>query len=73
LDRENQWEQELTFPVVWQQQWAILLRYAMFATPIAPLIDEAGVSSHDVAVGVNSIQDLMTCAVRSREEMLALV
>jgi hypothetical protein len=45
----------LTFPIVLQQQWEISRRYAMFSTPIAYLIDEAGVVSRDVAVGVEPI------------------
>jgi len=42
-----------------QQQWDISRRYAMFATPIAYLIDEAGVIAHDVSVGVEPILSLM--------------
>ena len=53
-------EHGLTFPVVLQQQWEISRRYAMFATPIAYLIDEAGVIAHDVAVGVEAILSLTT-------------
>jgi len=52
-------ENELTFPVVLQQQWEISRRYAMFATPIAYLIDEAGVIVHDVAVGTDAILELL--------------
>ena len=51
-------EHGLTFPVVLQQQWEISRRYAMFATPIAYLIDEAGVIAHDVAVGLEPILSL---------------
>jgi peroxiredoxin len=58
-NREKVKEHGLTFPVVLQQQWEISRRYAMFATPIAYLIDEAGVIVHDVAVGVESILALM--------------
>lgn len=57
-------EHGLTFPVVLQQQWEISRRYAMFATPIAYLIDEAGVIAHDVAVGTDAILDLMRKAGR---------
>jgi peroxiredoxin len=49
----------LTFPVVLQQQWEISRRYAMFATPIAYLVDEGGVIVHDVAVGTEAILGLM--------------
>ena len=45
----------LTFPIVLQRQWEISLQYAMFATPIAYLIDERGVLLSDVAVGVGPI------------------
>jgi peroxiredoxin len=49
----------LTFPVLLQQQWEISRRYAMFATPIAYLIDEAGIVARDVAVGAPAIMDLL--------------
>jgi peroxiredoxin len=52
-------EYGLTFPIVLQQQWEISRRYAMFATPIAYLIDEHGIISHDVAVGVEPILALI--------------
>jgi hypothetical protein len=43
-------------------QWEISRRYAMFATPIAYLIDEAGIIARDVAVGVEPILALMAKA-----------
>ena len=49
----------ITFPIVLQQQWEISRRYAMFATPVAYLIDENGVITNDVAVGVEPILALM--------------
>ena len=49
----------LTYPVVLQQQWEISRRYAMFATPIAYLIDEAGVIARDVAVGEDAIRQIL--------------
>jgi peroxiredoxin len=52
-------EHGLTFPVLLQQQWEISRRYAMFATPVAYLVDEQGVISHDVAVGVEPILALI--------------
>jgi peroxiredoxin len=52
-------EHGLTFQIVLQQQWEISRRYAMFATPIAYLIDEAGVIVHDVAGGPDAILGLM--------------
>jgi peroxiredoxin len=60
-------EHRLTFPVVLQQQWEISRRYAMFATPVAYLIDEQGIISRDVAVGVEPIVALMGDAVSARE------
>jgi len=53
-------EFNLTFPVVLQQQWEISRLYAMFATPMAYLIDEAGVIAHDVAAGVEPIVKLLS-------------
>jgi peroxiredoxin len=50
----------LTFPVVLQRHWEISLLYGMFATPIAYLIDEQGVLTTDVLVGVEPIQNTMT-------------
>ena len=58
-------EHGLTFPIVLQQQWEISRRYAMFATPIAYLIDEAGIIAAEVAVGVEAIRGLMQDEARS--------
>src|SRR5215204_3875129 len=44
-------EHGLTFPVVLQRRWEISRDYAMFATPIAYLIDEQGVIAAEVAMG----------------------
>jgi peroxiredoxin len=55
-------EHGLTFPVLLQQRWEISRRYAMFATPIAYLIDEAGIIKNDVAVGVEPILSLLAQA-----------
>jgi thiol-disulfide isomerase/thioredoxin len=52
----------LTFPVVLQRSWEVSLRYGMFATPIAYLIDEQGVLASDVTVGVGPIRALMAAA-----------
>jgi peroxiredoxin len=52
-------EHGLTFPVVLQQHWEISRRYAMFATPIAYLLDEAGVIMRNVAVGTDAIRGLL--------------
>jgi len=53
-------EHGLTFPIVLQQHWEISRRYAMFATPVAYLIDERGVIANDVAVGVAPILALLS-------------
>jgi peroxiredoxin len=53
-------EHGLTFTVVMQKQWEVSRDYAYFATPVAYLIDEAGVIGADVAVGVDGVVDLMT-------------
>ncbi|HAB18867.1 MAG TPA: TlpA disulfide reductase family protein [Verrucomicrobiota bacterium] len=52
-------EHGLTFPVVMQQQWEISRRYAMFATPMAYLIDGRGVIAREVAVGPEPIRKLL--------------
>jgi peroxiredoxin len=57
----------LSFPVVLQQQWEISRLYAMFATPIAYVIDERGVIASDVAVGEQPILDLLTSTPRSAQ------
>ena len=49
----------LSFPVGLQRQWEISKLYAMFATPIAYLIDEAGRTAADAAVGVEPILALL--------------
>ena len=60
----------MSFPVVLQQGWEISRRYAIFATPVAYLIDEKGVIAHDVAVGVDNIQDLLAGILRTKEQMV---
>jgi peroxiredoxin len=52
-------EHGLTFPIVLQQRWEISRLYAMFATPIAYLVDESGFIAADVAVGLEPILNLM--------------
>ena len=60
-------EHGLTFPIVLQHQWEISRRYAMFATPVAYLIDEHGVIANDVAVGTDQIHALLTDAAKSQD------
>jgi peroxiredoxin len=50
----------LTFPVVLQRQWEVSRAYAMFATPVGYLVDEAGVIAAGVATGAPAILDLLT-------------
>ena len=52
-------EHRLTFPIVLQRQWEISKLYAMFATPIAYLIDEQGVIAAPVAKGPDAILGLL--------------
>lgn len=58
-NRRKAAELGLTFPIGVQRQWEISKHYAMFATPIAYLIDEAGVIASEVAVGVEPILGLL--------------
>jgi peroxiredoxin len=55
-------EHKLAFPIVLQKQWEISKLYAMFATPIAYLIDEQGIIVRDVAVGADAILALLAGA-----------
>jgi peroxiredoxin len=62
-NRAKMAEHGLTFPVALQRQWEISREYAMFATPIAYLIDEAGIIAADAAVGLEPIRALLSGAV----------
>jgi peroxiredoxin len=59
-------EHGLTFPVLLQQRWEVSRLYAMFATPMAYLIDEQCVILNDVAVGVEPIIKLMAEAEKQQ-------
>jgi peroxiredoxin len=61
-------EHGLTFPVVLQQQWETSRLYAMFATPMAYLIDAGGNILADVAVGVGPILELLRPLERRLED-----
>jgi peroxiredoxin len=65
-------EHGLTFPVGIQKQWEVSKKYAMFATPVAYLVDEDGVIAEEIAVGVD---DIVALARRSqaadRREVMA--
>ena len=56
--------------IVLQQQWEISRLYAMFATPIAYLIDESGLITQDVAVGVEPILALLHQEAKPRSTPL---
>lgn len=51
-------EHGLTFPIVLQQSWEVSRKYGIFATPVAYLINEQGVTVADVAVGTGPILSL---------------
>jgi hypothetical protein len=53
----------LAFPVVLQRQWEVSRAYAVFATPVGYLVDEAGVIAANAATGATAILDLLTRAV----------
>ena len=55
VNRAKAKEHGFTFTVLVQKHWEISKQYAMFATPIAYLIDEQGVIATDVAVGADAI------------------
>ncbi len=60
-------EQGLTFPIGLQKGWEISRQYAMFATPIAYLIDEEGVIAAEGASGSDAILDLLNHAAPVRD------
>jgi peroxiredoxin len=65
-NRQKAEEHRLTFPIVLQKQWEVSRAYAMFATPVAYLIDENGVITADVATGVEPIEALLSHATDRR-------
>lgn len=62
----------MSFPIVLQRQWEISRQYAMFATPIAYLIDEKGVIASDVTVGEESILALLASTVSTVQSSSAI-
>jgi peroxiredoxin len=62
----------MSFPIVLQRQWEISREYAMFATPVAYLIDEKGVIASDVAVGEESILALLASTVSTVQSSSAI-
>jgi hypothetical protein len=61
-NREKAKRHGLNFPVVLQKKWEVSKLYAMFATPVAYLIDERGVVAAEVATGPEPILDLARSA-----------
>lgn len=59
---EKALEHGLTFPILMQRHWEISRLYAMFATPIAYLIDEQGMIAANVAAGIEPILNLLISA-----------
>src|SRR5262249_5298112 len=62
----------LTLPIVLQKQWEISRSYAMFATPIAYLIDAEGRIAADVAAGAEPIRALLDRAAALAHDKQAL-
>lgn len=58
-------EHGITFPVALQKQWEISKKYAMFATPVAYLVDGDGIIAEEIAVGVD---DILALAASSAQE-----
>jgi peroxiredoxin len=58
-NRRKAAEQRLTFPIVLQRHWEVSRAYGMFATPIAYVVNEAGVIASNVAVGAEPILQLV--------------
>jgi len=59
-------EHGLTFPVVLQRHWEISRLYAMFATPIAYLLDEHLTVAAEIAMGADAILALATGRLNAR-------
>ena len=52
-------QQRLNFPVLLQKHWEVSKAYAMFATPVAYLIDSDGRIEREVAVGPEAVESLL--------------
>jgi hypothetical protein len=64
-NREKAKRHGLTFPVVLQKKWEISKLYAMFATPVAYLINEHGLIAAPVVTGPEPILALARSAIAS--------
>jgi peroxiredoxin len=72
-NRKKARQRGLTFPIVLQKKWEIQKRYALFATPVAYLIDEEGSVARAPAVGAEAILALLSSANSESAEGHALV
>jgi peroxiredoxin len=62
MNRDVVAELGLTFPIGLQRHWEVSRAYAMFAAPIAYLIDERGAIAHEVAIGADAVLALARSA-----------
>jgi peroxiredoxin len=54
-NRQKVVEHGLTFPTLLQRHWEVSREYALFATPVAYLLDAHGVVAADAAIGTDAI------------------
>jgi peroxiredoxin len=57
-NRKKAQQNGFDFPVVLQKKWELSRQYGIFATPVAFLINEAGIIARDVAIGADAILEL---------------
>jgi peroxiredoxin len=62
LNRDVAAELGLTFPIGLQRHWEVSRAYAMFAAPVAYLIDETGAIAREVAIGADAVLALARSA-----------
>jgi peroxiredoxin len=60
------------FPVALQSGWKLSKKYGIFATPVAFLIDEAGVIERDVARGPSEVLSLVDAAVSAERRVVPI-
>jgi peroxiredoxin len=71
VNRAKAEEHGIQFPVLSQRGWNLSKKYAIFATPVAFLIDEHGVIAREVAKGAQEIITLAAEASARREAPVA--
>jgi peroxiredoxin len=71
VNRAKAEEHGLDFPVLTQRGWTLSKKYAIFATPVAFLIDEDGVIARKVAKGAQQIVTLAAEAPARKEAPVA--